>query len=301
MDWKAKWIRPLSEPKDAAVAFSKDFSAAKEIKYAELNVTALGVYEVTLNGRRVSDYVLAPGWTTYHKRLQYQTYDITDQLKADNQLKITVGKGWYRGDISGRMLDEQKANPCGLLAQISLTYADGSTETITTDSTWQAAESEIRYSEIYHGEICDGGFKPSESIPCVEFDGPWHALIPQEGEKIIEHEHFSPVRIISTPKGERVIDFGQNLSGYVQIQVTAIAGETVKLSHGEVLDRDGNFYNANYRSAKAELCLSAATASRSTTHVRLSTAFGMSALTHSPAVLMPQPKMRLPPSPCTPI
>lgn len=254
MDWKAKWIRPLSEPKDAAVAFSKDFPAAKKLKCAELKVTALGVYEVKLNEHRVSDYVLAPGWTTYHKRLQYQTYDITDQLKADNQLKITVGKGWYRGDISGRMLDEQKANPCGLLAQISLAYADGSTETIATDSTWQAAESEIRYSEIYHGEICDGGFMPEFSTPCVEFEGPWHTLIPQEGEKIIEHEHFSPVRIISTPKGERVIDFGQNLTGYVQIQLTAKAGEMVKLSHGEVLDRDGNFYNANYRSAKAELC-----------------------------------------------
>lgn len=253
MDWKAKWIRPSSEPEDAAVVFSKEFLTAKEIKHAELTVTALGIYEAKLNGCRISNYVLAPGWTTYHKRLQYQAYDITGLIRSSNRLDITVGKGWYRGDISGRMLDQQKASPCGLLAQIILTYTDGSTETVATDAGWQATESEIRYSEIYHGEICDASYQASETIPCMEFDGPWHTLIPQEGEEIVEHEQFSPVRIITTPKGERVIDFGQNLTGYVQIQLTAKAGEQVKLSHGEVLDSNGNFYNANYRAAKAEL------------------------------------------------
>lgn len=252
MDWIANWIRPASEPEAAAVVFSKEFFVKKEIAHAELVVTALGVYEAKLNGDRVSDYVLAPGWTTYHKRLQYQTYDVTGQLCPKNRLEITVGKGWYRGDISGRMLEAQKASPCGLLAQLMLTYVDGRTETIATDDHWLAAESEIRYSEIYHGEVCDATYQPAGIIPCIEFDGPWQTLIPQEGEKIVEHERFFPVRIFTTPKGERVIDFGQNLTGYVQIQLTAKAGEQVKLSHGEVLDSGGNFYNANYRTAKAE-------------------------------------------------
>lgn len=253
MDWSAKWIRPASEPKDAAVVFSKEFSSTKEIKHADLAVTALGIYEAKLNGFRISDYVLAPGWTTYHKRLQYQIYDITDLILSENKLYITVGKGWYRGDISGRILDAQKANPCGLLAQVVLTYTDGSTKVIGSDTSWVARESQIRYSEIYHGEVFDARFQATQDIACVVFDGPWHTLIPQEGEKIVEHERFSPVRIITTPKGERVVDFGQNLTGYVQIQVRANAGDQVKLSHGEILDSNGNFYNDNYRAAKAAL------------------------------------------------
>lgn len=253
MDWKAKWICPSSDTGDAAIVFFKEFHISKQIKHAELSLAALGVYEAMLNGCRISNYVLAPGWTTYHKRLQYQTYDITDTIQASNHLDITVGKGWYRGDISGRMLDVQKANPCGLLAQITIVYADETTDTIATDSHWLATESKIRYSEIYHGEVYDATYRAAKTISCLEFAGPWHTLIPQEGEIIAEHEHFSPVRILTTPKGERVIDFGQNLTGYVQIQLTAQYGEQIKLSHGEVLDSDGNFYNANYRSAKAEL------------------------------------------------
>ncbi len=254
MDWKAKWIRPAFEPENVAITFTKGFICSKAIKYAKLTVTALGIYEAKLNGLRVSDFVLAPGWTTYHKRLQYQTYDISHQLlDNNNQLEIVVGKGWYRGDISGRMLDQQKANPCGLLAQIELTFVDGTTQIIGSDAKWTAVESEIRYSEIYHGEICDSRFVPAEVIPCVEFDGPWHTLIPQEGEKIVEHERLLPVAILTTPNGERVIDFGQNITGYVQISLQAKSGEIVKLSHGEVLDYTGNFYNANYRAAKAEL------------------------------------------------
>lgn len=253
MDWKAKWIRPVSEPKEAAVVFSKNFNIDRTVEYAELAITALGIYEVKLNGNRITNYVLAPGWTTYHKRLQYQTYPITGQITNSNRLEITIGKGWYRGDISGRMLEKQKANPCGLLAQLTLHFTDGTVQIISTDKNWIAFESELRSSEIYHGEICDATFQAEETIACCEFEGPWNTLIPQEGEEITEHEHFTPVRIITTPKGEKVIDFGQNLTGYVQIQITAHAGDRIHLTHGEVLDSDGNFYNANYRAAKAEL------------------------------------------------
>lgn len=254
MNWKAKWIRPLTEPKNAAVIFEKQFCNPSSVLLATLTVTALGVYEARLNGKRVSDYVLAPGWTTYHKRLQYQTYDVTQYIANSNVLEITVGKGWYRGDISGRLLDAQKANPCAILAQLELTFENGNSITITSDSAWTARESQVRYSEIYHGEVYDSTFVAANNTPCVEFDGPWHTLIPQEGEKITEHERIAPVRILDTPNGERVIDFGQNISGYVQLHLYAKAGERIKLSHGEVLDSNGNFYNANYRAAKAELC-----------------------------------------------
>lgn len=253
MNWQAKWIKPVTEPVNAPVCFTKTFPLNKRISSATLFTTALGVYEAVLNGRRISDYVLAPGWTSYLKRLQYQAYDVTNLLENHNRLEITVGKGWYRGDISGRMLDEQKSRPCGLLAELHLVYIDGSRESVCTGSDWTAFESNIRYSEIYHGEFYDASFKTNESIDCVIFDGPWETLIPQEGEKITEHERIHAAKIFTTPNGERIVDFGQNITGYVELSLTASAGEKVSLSHGEILDKDGNFYNANYRSAKAKL------------------------------------------------
>ena len=254
MKWIAKWIKPIRDMQDVASVFVREFFTSKDVKTAILTVTSIGVYEAKLNDQRISNYVLAPGWTTYKKRLQYQQYDITDYLCGNNLLCITVGKGWYRSNMSGRMLEELKESPCGLLAQIEITYADGQKEVIGTDEQWKVSESEIRFSEIYDGEVCDGRFVPDCYEKTAIFDGLWNTLIPQEGEKITEHERLSVAQIITTPKGETVIDFGQEITGYVQITVDAKAGDMVKLSHGEVLDKDGNFYNDNYRAAKAELC-----------------------------------------------
>lgn len=253
MNWHANWIRPVPEPETAAVTFSKLFTLDKPVKNALLSLTALGVYEAFLNDQRISDYVLAPGWTSYRKRLQYQTYDVTALLSDHNHLDITVGKGWYRGDISGRILEEQRKRPCGLLSELVISFEDGSVQRILSAPDWTAKESKIRSSEIYHGEFYDASFAADTLLSCEAFDGPWETLIPQEGEKIIEHEHFTPVRLLTTPKGERVIDFGQNLTGYVELSLSAHSGEKVSLSHGEILDSDGNFYNENYRAARAKL------------------------------------------------
>ena len=255
MEWKAKWIKSIRDMGEIAPVFSKEFSFEHEkfshIKKAVLSITALGIYEAKINGKRVSDYVLAPGWTTYKKRLQYQQYDVTELLEETNQLLVTVGKGWYRSNLNGSMLEEQKASPSGLLAQLEIVYTDGHAEIIHTDESWKVSESEIRFSEIYDGEICDGSIRPLLDEQTEEFEGPWDTLIPQEGEKIIEHESLAVARIIVTPKGERVIDFGQEITGYVEVTVDAKRGEQVKLSHGEVFDQEGNFYNENYRNAKA--------------------------------------------------
>ena len=251
MNWSANWIRPMRDMGDAAPIFCRDFGLAGAVKQATLTITALGVYEVTCNGKRISDYVLAPGWTTYRKRLQYQQYDITADLQVQNRLTVTVGKGWYRSRMCGRDLEDLLQSPCGLLAQLDILYADGQQETIVTDAAWAVSESSVRFSEIYDGEIYDNSFVPQLNEKTEVFEGPWHTLIPQEGEKITEHERLQPVQVITTPKGETVIDFGQNITGYVEITVTARKGDTVKLSYGEVLDRDGNFYNENYANAKA--------------------------------------------------
>lgn len=252
MNWCAYWIKPTKDMKEVAPVFRKNFTVSSRIQSALLTITALGVYEVKINGFRVSDYVLAPGWTAYQKRLQYQQYDVTEYLIDKNCLMVTVGKGWYRSILSGRMLNDLQASPSALLAQLEIIYDDGRVEQIGTDESWEVSESCVRFSEIYDGEIYDGSFLPSFEKHVEYYEGPWDTLIPQEGEKIVEHERLAAARIITTPKGECVVDFGQNIAGYVEISVTAKAGEVVSLSHGETLDCNGNFYNENYVGAKAQ-------------------------------------------------
>ena len=254
-NWNAKWIRPQTDMGDVCPVFGKDFEAAQPPVSAVLRITALGVYEAKLNGQRVGDFVLAPGWTSYEHRLQYQEYDVTGLLAAHNRLSVTVGKGWYRSPLPGWQTEytRQAANKtAGLLAELILTFADGSAQTVCSDESWTASESGVRFSEIYDGEIYDASFFTEDRKPVTVFDGPFHTLIPQQGEEIREQERISPVSVFTTPAGETVVDFGQEVTGYVELSLTADAGQRVHLSHAEVLDRDGNFYTENYRGAKAE-------------------------------------------------
>jgi alpha-L-rhamnosidase len=245
-----KWIVNGMKEGMAAPFFRKVFSVNKVLK-ATLYITALGVYEATINGVRVGQFVMAPGWTDYEKRLQVQAYDITALLQMDNELCVTVGRGWY-GSRLGWDKQHPGFGPVALIATMRLQYADGRLEDIVTDESWQCAGSNILCSTIYDGETADGRIQPQGWQPAVSLPLPKDNLIPQEGENICEQENLSPVAVLRTPKGENVIDFGQNLTGYVQFDVSGPAGHTVTIRHAEVLDRDGNFYTANLRSAKAE-------------------------------------------------
>ena len=257
MEWSAKWIAPAQEMGDVCPVFVKEFAAGEGVTKAELFITAMGVYEAFLNGERVGEYVLAPGWTSYEKRLQYQRYDVTGLLKEQNRLEVTVGKGWYRSPMPGWVNEEGKAAraklPAGLIAQLVITGADGSRSVIATDADWTAQESPIRFSEIYDGETCDASFEAKEAQPVVCLEKDTQNLIPQQGEEIREQEYVAAERIFTTPKGETVVDLGQEVTGYVRFTVDAKAGDEVEISHGEVLDKEGNFYNENYRGAKAKL------------------------------------------------
>lgn len=254
-NWIAQWIKPSADLGEICPVFIKDFEIKKPVKQATLFITALGVYEAILNDSRTGDFILAPGWTAYRKRLQYQSYDITGQLRANNQLQVTVGTGWYRGRLPGwcdsTVQSELRKAPAGLLAQIELIYMDGTTETIITDESWTAAKSNVRFSDLYDGETYDAAYTIHNLKKTMVFNGPDDTLIPQQGPEITEQERLYPVSIFTTPNGDRVIDFGQNLTGYVEIQLTAAAGDILALSHAETLDKDGNFYTENYRSAKA--------------------------------------------------
>ncbi len=246
-EWNAKWIKSAEDMSEKVPVFSKKFDLNKEVKEAKLYIAVMGVYEAELNGKRVGEFIMAPGWTIYEKRLQYQEYDVVDLLDKDNHLTVTVGPGWYRARGVGRA----KETPYGILAQLEITYADGTAETVISDESWKVSESPVRFSELYDGEIYDATFKPEYNGEIVTFAGLTEALIPQEGEIVKEQEHVAAARIFRTPKGETVIDFGQEVTGYVVTTVDAKAGDVVDISFAEVLDGEGNFYTANYRSAKA--------------------------------------------------
>lgn len=259
MEWNAKWIRPEQDMGDVVPLFFRDFKADESVASAVLSITAIGDYRAAINGKRVGSFILAPGWTAFKKRLQVQKYDVTDLLSSDgdNRLEVLVGKGWYRSRLPGwtgsTKQDKFRENPAGLTAELILTSADGKVRKITTDETWSVSESPVRFSEIYDGEIYDATFQAGEAKQAVVFDGPTGTLIPQQGEKIIEQERIGVCRIFTTPVGEKIIDFGQELTGYLEVSLEdAAEGEVVDLSFAEVLDQDGNFYTENYRTAKAQ-------------------------------------------------
>ena len=257
MNWNPTWICPANDLGDPAAVFGTSFVFEKKITHANLTITAMGVYEARLNGRRVGQFVMAPGWTSYHKRLQYQEYDITDLLtNGKNEIEVTVGKGWYRSPLPGWLgcayQDELRSRPCGLAAQITLTFEDGSSKILSTDESWKVSDGPVRFSEIYDGEIYDSAKTPLLDQPVTIFDGPTDTLILQQGEEVCEQERLAVKKVFVTPNGETVLDFGQNMTGYVELFVNAKAGDCVDLSFAEVMDKEGNFYTENYRGAKAQ-------------------------------------------------
>lgn len=254
---KGKWIRPKKDREDVCPVFRRKWTRKGNMKKAELLLTAQGVYEAVLNGKKVGDGVLAPGWTSYRKRLQYQTYDISELLEERNELLVTVGKGWFRSPMPGfaENADKEwrKGQSAGLFGEIRFYMEDGTVIVLPTDKTWECGESAVRFSEIYDGETYDARFVTKIWEPAVEFESGAGLLIPQEGEIIKEQERVEAKRIFVTPAGEAVVDFGQEVTGYVEFTVDADEGERIRILHGEMLDAEGNFYRENYRSAKAEV------------------------------------------------
>ena len=265
-DWKAEWITQSWEndrEKSARCAyFRKPFTIEREVKSARIYVTCLGLYELELNGRKVGDEVFTPGWTNYHKRLQYQVYDVTDQLvDGENVIGSVLGDGWYRGHFGWWENNRNNYDEAlGLLLQLEIRYEDGEEVTVVTDDSWKAATGPILASDIYNGETYDArGEMPGWSSPGFN-DCDWKPVLPLEhsktlltasnGEKIRKICEIKPVDYFITPKGEKVFDLGQNMVGWVRLKVKGKPGERVVLKFAEVLDQNGNFYTDNLRSAK---------------------------------------------------
>ena len=248
--WNARWIRSKKDYGDVCPIFKREFVCGKSIKKAVLHITAMGVYEAFLNGKRIGNFIMAPGWTVYDKRHQYQSYDVTELLEKQNELTVTVGKGWYRGELVVWRDKDIWGGFSAIIAVLDIEYADGTNEEIVSDKLWKTAESLIRFSEIYDGEIYDAGFVSADWEEVVCLHAAKDNLVPQECEFAAEREELSAKSMFTTPKGETVIDFGQNMTGYVSFEINAKAGERIVYSHAEVLDKDGNFYTDNLRSAK---------------------------------------------------
>lgn len=265
-DWKARWIEP-GYREDSVMRpsplFRKQFAANKKIVSATAYITAHGLYEAQINGKRISDAYFTPGWTAYKKRLQYQVYDVTSLLqKGANAIGVTLGSGWYRGVIGFSNNRNVYGKDIALLFQLTITYSDGSTEQVVSDDSWKSSTGAIRYSEIYNGETIDAreektgwtlpGYDDSKWSGVKTTSHPMNVLVATYNEPIRRKDEFQAKRIITTPSGEKVIDFGQNLVGWVTLKVKGNAGDKIVVSHAEVLDKTGNFYTTNLRAAKAQ-------------------------------------------------
>ena len=252
-DWRAKWISGnygVNKKKCYPVdCFKKDFTAIG-IRKARLYVTACGLYEVKLNGKRVGNFVFAPGHTDYTKRIQYQTYDVTDLIQGGaNAVTAELADGWYRGSCGAWGLRNQYGTQTKLLVQLELYDGEGNITRICTDESWAwSDDGAIRFADNKDGEIVDARKKPSyggraKVVKC--------GVVPSASNNvyITEHERFTEPKVIKTPSGRTVLDFGQNIAGYIAFTVKAKAGQVIKLRFGEMLGSDGELTLKNIQCA----------------------------------------------------
>jgi alpha-L-rhamnosidase len=263
--WKAKWIVP-DLPVDTtrsnpAPILRTDFALDGAVVSARAYVTAHGLYEMEINGRRVGTDVLTPGWTSYDNRLQYETYDVTGLVqRGANAVGVTLGDGWYRGRLAWEKRRNTYGKDVALLAQIVVRYADGREQVIGTDERWKVATGPIVASDIYNGETYDArleragwsraGYADADWKPARAVSYSLQNLVAPLGPPIRRIEEVKPIAVLTTPAGETVFDMGQNMVGWVRLRVRGPAGTTIRLQHAEVLDKQGNFYTANLRTAQ---------------------------------------------------
>lgn len=266
-EWKASFIT-AEEEKDAdnskGTYLRKEFQISKSIQEAYICTTALGIYNLYINGKKVGNDELTPGWTSYKKHLCCQTYDVKKYMKSgSNAMGAIVAAGWYKGYMGFSdhvRLRNHYGEMTAFLAQLLIRYEDGSEEVFVTDETWQGADAPVTFAEIYDGEIYDARkeIKGWASPGCA-----WNSWRPVRKEvydlssltgqgcaKVARMEEVKAKKIIVTPQGDTVVDFGQNMSALIQVTAKGQCGEMIKLECFEILDAEGNVYTENLRTAK---------------------------------------------------
>ena len=245
--WTGKWIA-AAEKEDFHPVFSKELNLKNQIKSARLYVSCLGVFEAYLDGEKVGNEILTPYINDYETGMQIITFDVSEQLKPSSKLDIQVAKGWYMSNF-GLDGGYNYGDRMEAIAELHVTYEDGTTEVVGTDSTWQVAASDVTESGIYYGEDLDrtAGITPKGNA--VEVTGE-RKLLDRYSIPVVVKEVIPAKEIIKTPAGETVIDFGQNHCGVMEFDADFEAGTVITINCGEVLQQ-GNFYNENYREARS--------------------------------------------------
>ena len=246
----ARLMRTEADTGLSAICFKKHMALQGAVKKAVLHATAIGVYRFCINGRRVGDHVLAPGYTSYQNRVTFQTYDVTDMLLQDNLMEMTVAPGWAVGHLGYAGGTGLYCDHVAAAAELEIEYADGRCDTVALDESWQVYTDKVTFADIYMGETIDMTHQPSLLGNAVA-DSVSFNIVSDNGAPITLQERICPRELIITPKGERVIDFGQNLTGTVSLSIKGNKGDRVVISFAEVLDSQGNFYTDNYRTAKS--------------------------------------------------
>lgn len=256
-----KWITAPFE-KEAHGIYQKRWEISKktgEIERARLYISGLGLYEAYLNGEKVGEEYLTPFYNDYNNWIQFQTYDVTQILKAGcNELEIMLGNGWYKGrfgfiDKMDRLYGDTQA----LICELEIVLKNGNKITISSDESFRCQKSPVQSSSIYDGEVYDANIVPVENQWCMavlaeENIQSWsEKLVPRYSLPLVTHERLKPVEVIHTPAGETVLDFGQNLTGLFSFVCQEPKGAEIYLQFGEIL-QDHNFYNENLRTAKEE-------------------------------------------------
>ncbi len=250
--WTGRWISCRIEEERHPV-FTKSFEASKDIERARLYICGLGLYEARINGKPVAAERFTPFSNDYSEWLQYQTYDVTSLLCENNEIAVTLAPGWYKG----RFLFSSKPGDKGfyghrfqLIAEIHITYGDGSKKIVSTDDSWEVRRSNIIFSNIYDGEQVDDTLEelPKEQAEVIEETTP---LVERMSIPVLEQENLPAKELIFTPAGEWVYDVGQNFAGGFRMRVHEPKGTKIHLQFGEILQQ-GNFYRGNLRNAQAE-------------------------------------------------
>ena len=250
-DWMARWIcgdykqdRKRRYPVDC---FQKKISLAlstgRSVEKARLYATALGVYDVTVNGKRLEDFILAPGMTDYRKRLQYQVYDVTALIGVQNTIELRLADGWFRGSVAAYGVTGVFGAQTAVMAQLEVTFTDGSKTIIGTDKSFAwSNDGPIRFADLKDGEKYNAQRKPGYGSHAKETNpGKGIAVVPSSSNNVAvrEHERLKP-RLLTAKDGVRVLDFGQNIAGYLEFIVEGEPGQELNLTCGEVLDGEGH-------------------------------------------------------------
>ena len=256
-DWSAKWIRPAVDAPDDIEKVSllqRGFDLEGPIEQARLYVTARGLFEVSLNGKKVSNDHFANGFTSYSNRLDSLTYDVTDRLqKGENSLDALLAYGWYAGRFGWSGQRHNYGDYPELLLQLEVTYQDGSKELIVSDERWQASmDGPILSASIYDGEHVDARKEWTEWNPVIATDDLGAArIVPKPFAPVRETEVLAVQEIIEVEDGRYILDLGQNMVGWAKLNMPMQSGQTTTLRFAEMLNPDGSFHTDNYRSAKS--------------------------------------------------